>query len=498
MAIQIGEDSPDDKLSLHKRLADLYAEMERLDEAVEIYALMLNEEKIGELQGLKADVFESRARIYATQARYTDAFNDLDEVITIRAKQQSSVDLIRAQAEKGWVHYLAGNVEQGYQMLKKSRSETAEHDQTNRALLDSQIAEILGNPTTHLYNPQQATAYATTALQGLEKVQFKKGTIDIHKRLASLTKQEGQWTAYAEHIEKAHALELELLSEQAQKKALITEASRKLAIVEKEQEITHKKNAELEERNDIIRAKNTELESLNQRLTRLNQEKNEFLGIAAHDLKNPLASITLQTTLLERELTDKSVNDITKTLNGIRSRAQDMLNLITRILDINAIESDAEELEFYEFNLSDAVKRVVEDTQAQALTKKIALNYSGEDVTVLADRPSMMQVAENLISNGLKYTPPGGTVDVQVTQNGERCRLVVNDTGPGISAEEIGKLFERYRRLSPQPTGGESSTGLGLSIVKRLVEAMNGRVWCESTVNSGSQFIVELPSPTKQ
>ncbi len=104
-----------------------------------------------------------------------------------------------------------------------------------------------------------------------------------------------------------------------------------------------------------------------------------------------------------------------------------------------------------------------------------------------------MQVIDNLISNALKYSPFDTTITIRVKAKSDNVRLEVEDEGPGISEEEMPKLFGKFARLSAQPTGGEHSTGLGLSIVKKMVEAMNGKVWCESEPGKGATFIVELP-----
>jgi signal transduction histidine kinase len=106
----------------------------------------------------------------------------------------------------------------------------------------------------------------------------------------------------------------------------------------------------------------------------------------------------------------------------------------------------------------------------------------------------MVQVLENLISNAVKYSPPGKNIFVRLRQQSGAIRLEVQDEGPGLSGEDQKKLFGKFARLSAKPTGGEHSTGLGLSIVKKMVEALTGRVWCESEPGRGATFIVELSS----
>jgi signal transduction histidine kinase len=114
--------------------------------------------------------------------------------------------------------------------------------------------------------------------------------------------------------------------------------------------------------------------------------------------------------------------------------------------------------------------------------------------TVAIDPILMVQVLENLLSNAVKYSPPGKSIFIRVKKEASAVRLEVEDQGPGLSAEDQKKLFGKFARLSAKPTGGENSTGLGLSIVKKMVEAMNGQVWCESQPGRGATFILMLPA----
>ena len=491
-------------------------------------------EKIGEKPGI-AYVQSQIGIVYRSLEKYKEAETCFNIAIELYAKEGFYTSYAKTLNSLGRLFILTDRYEEATQTFEQARNIARQHsfpsaelvalhglgeamvslqryeeglnhyteclELTNQIDLDERVVDVLGSIGNlyamkgwSRYNAQQAEEYLLKSIEQNKEENANAHLCNLYHALSNLYAGESRWEEALEHYTRYHELERKVLSEKAQKKALIMESSRKLAVIEKEQEITRKKNAELEERNKIIRNKNIELESLNGRLTRLNREKNEFLGIAAHDLKNPLSSITLQTTLLERELHIKETEEIATTLVNIRSRTQGMLSLITRILNINAIESEAEELECYRFDLSEAVKRVVEDSIPQARNKSIELVFIGESTPVMADRPSVMQVAENLLSNGIKYTPHSGRIEVRIWKEGKKGRLSVRDTGPGIAKEEMGRLFERYHRLSSQPTGGESATGLGLSIVKRLVENMNGMVWCESTIGKGCCFIVELPS----
>jgi two-component system, sensor histidine kinase and response regulator len=134
------------------------------------------------------------------------------------------------------------------------------------------------------------------------------------------------------------------------------------------------------------------------------------------------------------------------------------------------------------------------------MQKNISIHFStSQDFLVKADEQLLYQVCENLISNAVKYSPLDTNVWISVTEKPQeaeietKIRLSFRDEGPGISEEDQKRLFKRFARLSAQPTGGEQSTGLGLSIVIKMVEVMKGKVWCESVLGKGAEFIVELP-----
>jgi len=239
---------------------------------------------------------------------------------------------------------------------------------------------------------------------------------------------------------------------------------------------------------------NAELAEALARLAELNNEKNEMMGILAHDLKNPLTAIQMASSMLS----EPEALDHTETRNFagvINNSSQRMMELIKNLLDVNQIERGGRTFDSKPFNIAFLAQAAVGDYKTRAEAKQLTLEYSSEAViNALADEAATMQVLDNLVSNAVKYSPHGTTiyVRVQATSAG-MARVEVQDEGPGLSAEDMSKLFGKFARLTAQPTGGEHSTGLGLSIVKKMVEAMHGTVWCESEIGKGATFIVELP-----
>ena len=234
-----------------------------------------------------------------------------------------------------------------------------------------------------------------------------------------------------------------------------------------------------------------------ERLIKLNAEKNEFLGIVAHDLKNPLGSMRMLAELINNEAGNFSKEEIEEYSNDIVTEADRMFTLITNLLDVNKIERGFA-VNTSRLDIAGITQSIAENYEDRAAQKKLNVKFeaSVNPAYVMADEVAAMQVIDNLVSNAVKYSPNGENKNiwVRVVPSDGVFRVEVQDEGPGLSDADKDKLFGHFARLSAQPTGGEHSTGLGLSIVKRMVEAMNGKIWCESEKGKGATFIVELPA----
>ncbi len=243
-----------------------------------------------------------------------------------------------------------------------------------------------------------------------------------------------------------------------------------------------------------------------QELSRLNEEKNEFMGIAAHDLRNPLGAITGYAEMVLEEVGSlppsaseswaRVGKEVTDCAGRIQETSKRMAEMVQNLLDANRIERGEMQLNLASLDLSQAVAAVLETQRPRAVAKQQTLHWQNEagPVSVLADATVLTQVIENLVSNAVKYSPTGKNIYVRLRRLPEGTRCEVQDEGPGLSAEDQKKLFGKFARLSAKPTGGEHSTGLGLSIVKKMVEAMNGKVWCESELGKGATFVVQFPT----
>ncbi len=239
-----------------------------------------------------------------------------------------------------------------------------------------------------------------------------------------------------------------------------------------------------------------ELKLARERLREMNDEKNEFMGIAAHDLRNPLSAIKGYSEMVIEDAQELQHGDLELHGRKILDTAGRMAEMVQNLLDANRIERGEMQVNLVASDLFCLLSSVTETQRPRAAAKQqtIHLENSAGPVNALVDPAVMLQVLENIVSNAVKYSPPGKHIWVSLNPEPGGVRCEVRDEGPGLSAEDQKKLFGKFARLSAKPTGGEHATGLGLSIVKRMVEAMHGRVWCESEPGNGARFMVQFPT----
>jgi len=241
-------------------------------------------------------------------------------------------------------------------------------------------------------------------------------------------------------------------------------------------------NRSLSEKNEQIQAQILELNALN-------MEKNEMIGIVAHDLKNPLTSALSVSGLLSKE---KITEDQREYLVLLKKSLNRMNNLVSKILEIKVLESSSFKTNYSELDLRQVTEQVISALKIQSDNKQIHIVSDLDEVHATLDRSLIVQIIDNLLSNAIKFSNHNTKVRVRLKDVDHTIRFEIDDEGPGILEEDKSKLFLRFQKLHARPTDGESSTGLGLSIVKKYVEAMEGKVWCESEAGKGSTFIVEF------
>ncbi len=251
----------------------------------------------------------------------------------------------------------------------------------------------------------------------------------------------------------------------------------------------------LQQARDTLREALEDAERARKRAEEADRIKTEMLGIAAHDLRNPMSSILGFADLICSETS--SLQNAQRHAGVIVNAAQRTLRLLTDLLESAAFDAGRVELRLTTLDLSELVGEAIERQRARANAKQQRIEFSGaNNALVRADSDRLHQVLDNLLSNAIKFSKVEGRIEVQVFNTEHEVRIEVRDSGPGFKSEDRRLLFQRFQRLSARPTGGETSTGLGLSIVRDLVQMHGGLVRAESLgENQGSAFIVSLPHP---
>lgn len=236
-----------------------------------------------------------------------------------------------------------------------------------------------------------------------------------------------------------------------------------------------------------------ELRRTNEELRQVNDLKSSILAVAAHDLKNPLQVVTGFSKLLRRRVREdrKAIEQ----LEMIIAASEKMVTLINELLDTVVIDTGRLQLVEEELPLAPLAESVISLNKPLASRKGQTLVLEAcEECRVRGDRLRLQQVMDNLVSNAVKFSPPGGVIFLRLYPANGEVRFEVHDRGPGLSEGDRERVFGRFQRLSARPTGGEHSTGLGLSIVKDLVELHRGTVEVESEPGQGAVFRVRLPA----
>ncbi|MEM7673928.1 MAG: hybrid sensor histidine kinase/response regulator [Verrucomicrobiota bacterium] len=253
-------------------------------------------------------------------------------------------------------------------------------------------------------------------------------------------------------------------------------------------------------RNHIeLRRARQSLTQANAKLESLNKKKDEFLGIAAHDLRNPLGGINgfAELMLLNGNLDTERRE---KYLRYILETSRYMTNLLNNFLDISKIEQEAFDIKIAETDVAAVAESMVRINQDSALKKEQTLHVEMETglPVVFSDANVLSQLFANLLSNGIKYSPIQGEIWVNLQIVEDYIQFSVKDTGPGISEENQKKLFVGYARLDSEPTGGEKANGLGLAIVGKLGKKIGATMGVQSQIGAGSLFWLNIPIERKQ
>lgn len=237
--------------------------------------------------------------------------------------------------------------------------------------------------------------------------------------------------------------------------------------------------------------------AINARLHELNRRKDEMIAVVSHDLCSPLTGVRMVIDLL-REGREEQTEELLALMDQSTRR---MVSMVRGLLDISKLQSDTVELELEDLKLSEVIRHTMQPLVINANAKDIALSFHPpmREPLLRADRLRVSQIFSNLLTNAVKFTAPGGAVDVSLEPREDVVTVHVRDTGLGIPKDEMPHIFDKYRQTATKATAGENGAGLGLAIVREMVQLHGGHINVSSELNRGTVFSVCLPiNPAEQ
>ena len=320
-----------------------------------------------------------------------------------------------------------------------------------------------------------STAHQALLGQLAETIGIVINTIQANTRTEDLLKQ-------------SQSLAGELQSQQEELRQTNQQLEEKAALLAE-------RNVEVERKNQEVEQARVALEEKARQLALTSKYKSEFLANMSHELRTPLnAVIGFSDVLLEQmfgELNERQGAYI----RDIRDSGRHLLELINEILDLSRIEAGRMELEVAPLSLPDLMEHGLAMVRERAIQHRItlSLDVAPEAGVVWGDELKLKQLVLNLLTNAVKFTPDGGSVDAMATVEGAEARVTVRDTGIGIAGDEQERIFEAFQRGGRSPQASAEGTGLGLTLSKRIVELHGGRLWVTSRPGTGSTFGFAIP-----
>ena len=418
---------------------------------------------------------------------YVNAQSHLMKALQIAREKGDKLRESLSLMELGDVHSALGNINAAYKCYEDGLE--LKYELNDRRGIAS-ILGVMGQLQLSENKTEEAKKNLNSSLLIAEELGFKKSSYEIHRILSEIYEKENNHKLAFKHYKSAHSKELEYLHEESESKAKNLAIQHEVEAAQKEAEIQRLRNVELAKAMEDVK-------KLNDSLKVLNDEKNEFMAIAVHDLKNPLQNILSTARVLKntREPDTKTIGDFT---SNIIFQTDRMFNLIKKLLDNNAIEQGNIKIRKTTFLVSALCGAVIDQMRENAAKKNIYVYFedNSSGAALHTDYDILFQIMENLVSNALKFSPQFKNVYITCSNEEDKVVLEVIDEGPGFSDKDREKVFSKFARLSAKPTGEEHSTGLGLSIVRKLTELIGGSIHYENNNTIGAKFTLKIPQLT--
>lgn len=516
----------EEELGNHERMANIknnlalvYLEQENYDRATGYFEESLEiREQIGQLDQTHIAI-NNIGVMHRRQGHYDIALEYFEEAaeISLNAAQDSVMYMI-ATLNIGNTYRNKGEFDKAVAYLEKAGN----YFELNGYTFSQITANLyLGQLFRDRGDLDKAETYGIRSLELAQLENNKERIADAHNLIADVYRKQGDFLLALDHFELFHQISDTLLDlqrvnavNQMQVQFEVEQKDREIALNEAQiaqQEIWENflivglalltvvigllfvNNRMKKRNNELLDQRRKEIERQNKELAELNNQKDEFISIAAHDLRNPISVIMTATTLLNSEEKPDKEN-VAEYSELIQISTDRMLNLVNNMLDIQSVEQKAGDIKQEKVDVNKSVEQSIHHFEKTANVKNIRILTSLDDEVgmMLGDQASLERIFDNLISNAIKYSQEGKRVWIETKADKDTFKVCVKDEGPGLTEDDREKLFRRFTSLSSSPTGNESSTGLGLYIAKKLANSMGGRIWCESVYGEGSNFYVEF------
>lgn len=332
---------------------------------------------------------------------------------------------------------------------------------------------------------ENAITLIKEAIQIAETLENKIAFFRLYKDLVNAYEKVNDYKNQLAAYEKLYSLHTEYLEKELSLKINQLNSEHQIELAQRNEEIQRLKNIELKNALEKVNKLNSELE-------KINEEKNDFIAVAVHDLKNPLQNIRSSVRLIKSVSDPEEKNSLCE---NIIYQTDRMFNLIKKLLDYNAIEHGKIKISKRLFTTESICKEIINEFKEEAEKKKIKIVYqnSTNHAYLNTDYDILHNIITNIISNALKFSPAGKTIWFSTLKENDWVYFIIEDQGPGFTNEDMKKVFRKFSRLSAQPTGGESSTGLGLTTAKKLSELIGVEICLENkNQGRGARFSVKL------
>lgn len=486
------KDNPRANAAILNNIGSSYESLELIDSAEYYYNASLTIAMENNLEENIPDALSNLGNIYLKRKEYDKALDFQNQALQYDLKANNLIGMVETYASFGSIYLELGNYKEAYRYLMLSLKLTVELDMKSRR---SEIYEIISRYYEKIGNVNKAFEYFkkyTTLKDSIFTVELRRQIEDLQMSYENNKKE--QEIILLNERNRLKDTQLQLQTTKTRLLLVFTIlAIFILGLLLLNIRVKSKTNKLLQKQNDKIQNQNVELESRSIKLEELSVEKDNFINVVAHDLKSPLNNISGLANLIQ--INGKLSEEQTHYLNLLDQVSNESKNLVSNLLDINKLEAGIFEQEVEDFEVQGVVDKIIHNYKKSASEKNITIQKNcNAKLKIENNREFIERILDNIISNAIKFSPDNKNVTISCDFDAKYLILSVLDEGPGIKEDERKDLFKKFTKLSARPTGGESSTGLGMAIVKLLIDKLNGEIEVISEEDRGTEIIVRIPA----